>query len=189
MWPLVTATLDLGRGGRVRSRAARTQPAPAVQGTGVGSAAWHGARRHAMFEMTTTTVAGHQATVLVLLKPLSLTLSRAARRHPTFWLRAPRSLQALRETLSNQNPTNWHGPATQPLAVGDVTGNGATPCTQAPQAITWRGAPPRLRASPAGTRHRRPCPHPTVLAAPGALAHPGSAHRDSPRGAGVVISK
>src|SRR5207248_2526264 len=45
MWPLVTATLDLGRGGRVRSRAARTQPAPAVQGTGVGSAAWHGARR------------------------------------------------------------------------------------------------------------------------------------------------
>jgi hypothetical protein len=36
-----------------------------------------------------------------------------------------------------QNPTLWHGPATQPLAVGDVTGSGATPRLEAPQALTW----------------------------------------------------
>jgi hypothetical protein len=85
-------------------------------------------------------------------------------------------------TLENQHPTIWHGPATQPLAVGDATGSGATTRTEAPQALTWLGEPRRPRASPAGTRHRRPSPHPTVLAAPRALAHPGSARRCSPRG-------
>jgi hypothetical protein len=86
-------------------------------------------------------------------------------------------------TLDHQNPTIGHGPATQPLAVGDVTGSGATPRTEAPQALTWLGDPRRPRASPAGTRHRRPSPHPTARAAPGALAHPGRARRDGPRGA------
>ena len=55
---------------------------------------------------------------------------------------------------------------------------------EAPQTITWHGAPRRPRATPAGTRHRHPSPHPTVQAASGALAHPGSARRYGPRGAG-----
>jgi len=33
------------RGGQVRTRAARTQPVTALQGTGIGAAAWDGARR------------------------------------------------------------------------------------------------------------------------------------------------
>jgi hypothetical protein len=53
-------------------------------------------------------------------------------------------------TLENQHPTIWHGPATEPLAVGDGTGSGATPRTEAPQALTWLGDPRRPRASPAG---------------------------------------
>ena len=93
------------------------------------------------------------------------------------------STSETRPTLENPHPTLGPGPATQPLAVGDVTGSAATPRTEAPQALTWRGAPRRPRASPAGTRHRRPSPHPTAPATPGALAHPGSARRYGPRGA------
>jgi hypothetical protein len=83
-------------------------------------------------------------------------------------------------TIESQHPTIGPGPATQPLAVGDVTGAGATPRTEAPQALTWLGEPRRPRASPAGTRHRRPSPHPTARVAPGALAQPGSARRYGP---------
>src|SRR5262245_20232352 len=86
-------------------------------------------------------------------------------------------------TIENQHPTIWDGPATQPLEVGDVTGSGATLRTKAPQALTWRGDPRRPRASPAGSRHRRPSPHPMVRAVPRALAHPCSARRYGPRGA------
>jgi hypothetical protein len=93
------------------------------------------------------------------------------------------STSETRPTLDNQHPTLWHGPATQPLAVGDVTGDGATPRTEAPQALPWRGAPRRPRASPASTQHRHPALHPTAWAAPGALAHPSSARRYGPRGA------
>jgi hypothetical protein len=93
------------------------------------------------------------------------------------------STSETRPPLENQHPTLWPGPATQPLAVGDVTGSGTMLRTEAPQALTWRGDPRRPRGSPAGTRHRRPSPHPTARAAPRALAHPGSARRDSPRGA------
>jgi len=64
-----------------------------------------------------------------------------------------------------------------PPGVGDVTACGATPRTEAPQALIWRGAPRRLRAVPAGRRHRRPSPHPMARAAPGPLAHRSSARR------------
>jgi hypothetical protein len=72
------------------------------------------------------------------------------------------STSETRPTLENQHPTLEPGPVTQPLAVGDVTGYGATPRTEAPQALTWRGEPRRPRASPLllarGTDAHRPTP-------------------------------
>ena len=72
-----------------------------------------------------------------------------------------------------------------------ITGSGATPRTEAPQPLTWRGDPRRPRASPAGTRHRRPSPPPQrglhqerwrIQAALAEMAHEGRRGAVVPRG-------
>src|SRR5262249_91443 len=108
-------------------------------------------------------------------RPTFRDLSRSLPLHP----RASRR-RSPSPSLSDLSSTRARHAA--PPGVGEVTACGATPHTEAPQAIIRRRAPRRLRAVPAGTRHRRPSPLPTAGAAPGALAHPGNARRDSPRG-------
>jgi hypothetical protein len=124
---------------------------------------------------------------------------RYARRHPVPLVDRP-SVTSRALWPASQGPpkalpshllsylSNTRARCVAPPGVENVTAYGAIPHTEAPQALIGRGAPRRLRAAPAGTRHKRPSPHPRVRAAPRAQAHPGSAHRDSPPGrTGAVV--
>ena len=104
---------------------------------------------------------------------------------PIPWPRSPRSSQVTSEAAATPHAPLGHGPVTQPPAVGGFPYSGAHQARRClrSQALTRREALRRPRASPAGTRHRRPSPHPLAPAAPGVRAHPGSARRNGPRGA------